>query len=635
MKKWCGIILLILILCSCESTPPPVGTIVINSDLPQSATGKLRIGLTLNPTSRGRDVLTANLIVNGSFDLAPTLTNCVYDYSNQTITTPNGYTTFYPLPQYAYCWHLDGGKGEVKQLLSSEINRSCYYSVVLNLKDSITYATLQNNTPISIKRDQEFTFTASLRAPNSTIRAFLVSSDPMRVVSDLITIRPHADWDQFNATLTALDNLDSAYLRVQILPLQSLLTTDTLELPRTSTVADLDNVSLTTTERYSLARLLEPLRPYYLRFPDGRTANGFYPGTYPIHFTESPLDPAPIWTIRGAEYTGSFSVRDLLSLAREIDSQPILVENAGITDVSAAQRIEDIALIEKRSEYLKQVSRSARYDSLLIQLGYRMPTDEYQRRFSAIESSFIADTLSTNFISATWLTNSNQPYSDYICDFALPDLKSPNFSEYLPDEALRFYSQPQPFMLGEVHFASSDDLDHYIPPFTLRAAFLIEAEKYAHLIRGLSLYPLISQDIRDMPILLMKGGVYHPTPLYTYLLHFPEYSGTQIRTVQKKSYGDDGLYASLSSTKDNTVFFLKLANTTRHLLPYTIQMEGKGFKATEYSALRFRPITSTTVADPRQLDDFTVVEEKKKVPHPQKQLTITLQPFEAVLLEIK
>lgn len=634
MKKWCGIILLILILCSCESTPPPVGTIVINSDLPQSATGKLRIGLTLNPTSRGRDVLTTNLIVNGSFDLAPALTNCTYDYSNQTITTPNGYTTFYPLPQYAYCWHLDGGKGEIKQHLLSETNHSHYYSVMLNSKDSITYATLQNNTPISIKKDQEFTFTASLRAPNSTIRAFLVSSDPMRVVSDLITIRPHADWDQFSATLTALDNLDSAYLRVQILPLQSLLTTDTLELPQTSsTVADLDNVNLTTTDRYSLARLLEPLQPYYLRFPDGRTANGFYLGTYPVHFQEPLLDSAPIWTIHGAEYTGSFSVRDFLSLAREIDSQPILVENVGITDVSAAQRIEDIALIEKRSEYLKHVFRSAQYDSLLIQLGYRMPTDEYQRRFSAIESSFIADTLSTNFISATWLTNSEQPYSDYICDFALPSLRNPNFSEYLPEEALRFFSQPQPFMLGEVHFASSDELDHYIPPFTLRAAFLIEAEKHAHLIRGLSLYPLISQDIGDMPILLMKGGTYHPTPLYEYLLHFSEYSGTQIRTVQKESHGDDGLYASLSSTKDNTVFFLKLANTTRHMLPYTIQMEGKGFKAAEYSALRFRPISTTTVGDPHLLNDFTVVEEKRQVS--KKQFTIAVQPFEAILLEIK
>ncbi len=628
MKNWWSIILLSFMFFGCESTPPTIGTLVVNSDLPYTATGTLKIGLTLNPTSEGRDVLTKNMIVNGSFDLAPTLTNGKYDHTAKTVTTPNGYTTFYPLPDYVYPWVLCGGKGFIRVDTKSNKTNNHYYTITIAQKDSISFATLENKTYFKVKKGQSFRFKAHLQSDNCSLRACLVSLSPNRVISNLTNITPHGDWNDYQTTLTALEDQDSVCLRIQTIP-------SMISMGNSSHIEpsiDIDDVWLEPEKRISLDKLLKPLSPYFLRFPDGATANGFYPGTYPLHFQGSHPDSVPIWTIHGAEYTGSFSARDFINLSRAICAQPILVENIGFTDPSAAQRIEDIALVTKRAEYFKHIFQVAQYDSLLLQLGYNMPAVEYQKRFTAIEKSFIEDTLRTNFISGTWLTNDKQPYSDYICDFALPVLLSPDFSSLLPPDALQLFSQSQPFMLGEVHFASSLTLDHYIPPLTLRTAFLIQAENYAHLIRGIALYPLISPNMEDMPILLLEGGDYRPTPLYDYLYHYGEYSGEILRRIEKDSNDDNGLYTSLTSNSDNSIFFLKLTNTTRHPLPYTIQMKGKDFRPTKYKALRFRPESPTTVGDPRLMNQFLTVEEKGKVK--KKRLFLSIQPFESVLLKM-
>lgn len=631
MKKWWVYILLMLI-CGCESAPPPVGSLVINSDLPPIAAGSLKIGLTLNPTSGDQDVLTDNLLVNGSFDLAPVLSNGSYDYICRTVTTPNGYTTFYPLPSYAYRWSIKGGKSEVKKGLPSERNQTHYLSITQVDRDSIPFSTLQNTTPLSLKKGRSLTLELLLRAQNSSVRACLVSSPPTRIVSEIITLSPHAEWHRHTSQLVPIDDVDSAYLQIQVIPRQSLLLEDSIIQHPGPSVTDIDDVMLSNPDGSSLVELLEALHPYYLRFPDGRTANGFYPGTYPLHFQSYRSDSVSIWTIHGAEYTGSFSVQSFLDLSVAISTQPILVENAGITDPTAAQRTEDIALVPKRAKYLEHISKRAEYDSLLIQIGYQMPQEEYQRRFSIIKDTFISDTVRTNFISASWLTNTESPYSEYVCDFALPALSTPDFAAYIPDEALQQFGQPQPFMLGEVHFTPSEQLDRYISPFTLRAAFLIEAEKYAHLIRGLSLYPLISTTPKDMPILLRQGGQYQTTALYHFIHFFSIYSGTHIRMIEPYVSSQNGLYSSLSSDKDNTVFYLKLANTTRHTLPYSIVLEGKDFRPTECHMLRFRPEQSTTVNNPQLLEKFIMYEEMKKIKS--KKFAISLQPFEVIMMKV-
>lgn len=89
---------------SCTSRTPPVGVILIDTDLPALYEGKQAIGITLDMGNEGKDMLSDNLLLNGTFDLAPRLPHAHHNPTQQTVTTPNQYTTYYPLPQNLHGW---------------------------------------------------------------------------------------------------------------------------------------------------------------------------------------------------------------------------------------------------------------------------------------------------------------------------------------------------------------------------------------------------------------------------------------------------------------------------------------------------------------------------------------------------
>ena len=138
------IVLLTVLLSGCEQSISTVGTIEIDADKPVLHEGKLPVGVTLGGMSKsGKDLLSPNIIINGGFELAPRLENCKYDFSKQLLTTPNGYTTFYPVPETLFGWESRGGIVSLQK--STEQSSANQYH--LNLQPARDSEALPETTP--------------------------------------------------------------------------------------------------------------------------------------------------------------------------------------------------------------------------------------------------------------------------------------------------------------------------------------------------------------------------------------------------------------------------------------------------------------------------------------------------------
>lgn len=621
---------------ACKRSDPAVGVLEINRDLPIVSNGVLRLGVTLNPgTTTGRDLLGGNLLVNGSFDLAPRLAVSLHS-QDTTVTTPNGFRQFYPLPEIIYGW--TGSDPRVMMVRrdegvsSGDLPSSLYLRVSEVTREG--FKLLHDLTPIAVRKHDHFFFRARIRGVGTTMTAEMVrDSIGGAIISDRVTFRPVSEWTEVSGELRIRVPSDSAFLRISFLqssPSDSTAYTGR----RTSFFADIDDARLTVGESAVLDSLVTALRPYYIRFPDGLTSGGFYPGTYPLHDT-SANERTSIWTNTGYEYTGDFSLEDFLKLSGRAGAQPILVENAGITNAGAGRRYEDIALLPDRVKYYEQVLERAHTDSLLLQVGYDMPSVDYPKRFREMTILFEKDSV-TPFLLSGGVLVSDDPtdYSDYVADFVLPPLSSPSFIKSIPPLLRTSFTQNQPLMLGEVHFAPAGEEGRFLPAFLLRVAFLIEAEKHADALKGLSLYPLLSEKKSEMPVILVKDGRYLPTALYRYSKAFVAMSGSEIRSLDYDELHKSGLYASLTSDREESHFFLKVANTTRHPLIYDLKVLATNRPAlSSIEIVRFSPHGLTTDTMPDPYLDYDVTRETLKLPLRQKK-KITIGAFEAIIFHL-
>ena len=633
------LLLLPLLLSGCLEETPPVGTIEINRDLPELSSGLLHIGVTLNPgTTTGRDLLSGNLLVNGSFDLAPRLAVSLHA-SDTTVTTPNGYRQFYPLPEHIYGWRRsDDQKTEVLRDKLREEEGGSFYLRASGLRGD-TVRMLYHLKPFAVKAGDRFTLTAKLRGGHSRVTAaFVRDSVGGEIVSETRSFIASEAWRAVEGTVALRQAADSVYLQLTFESYDGAIDSDTIPASfRRNTgnaFADIDDLFLSREGEGSLDSLLSALRPYYIRYPDGLTSGGFYPGTFPLHDT-IPHEKVPVWTSTGYEYTGLFSLENFLSLASETGAQPILLENAGITNEDAGRRYEDVALVPERVRYYERVLRRASTDSLLLQIGYNMPPFDYPKRFGDMVKLFEKDTVTPFLISGGLLASpEGEAYSDYVADYVLPPLSTPDFIEFVPEGLRRTFTQTQPIMLGEVHFADSGDEGQYLPSFLLRAAFLIEAEKYAEALKGLSLYPLLSEDSDEAPLILVRDNSFISTPLYHFCRAFPDFSGREIRSLDYKGLKDAGLYASLTSDPEGENFYLKAANTTRHPLTYRLKDIGTGTEPLRHlRILRFSPVGLSPEAPPAKGLSYRFSEEEREFPFG-RETSLTIGAYEAVLLHL-
>lgn len=629
-------LILSLILCAtliatgggCQSHRPPLGEIVIDTDLPVISEEPLALGITLDIGCGGRDLLSPNLIPNAAFELAPPLTHCGYDPKTSTLITPNGYKTFYPTPNSLYGWGAISGEVSVGEGRTFYKESSHYLTLRPKDTDSIPCRIVSTLDPLEVKHGERYRLSCFLSSDLAELRATLVrDTTSMNPVSSVATIRGNVYWSRQEVELEVTSDADTAYLMLESKPL--IPSADETGHPQPRGYVTIDELRLTnmvdsdseTPLPGRLIKLLRGLSPAFVRFPGGRTANGYYPGSYPTpHYGRQ--DTVSLWTISGTEYTGNFGLSNLIKVSDLLNARPMVIANAGITDPTASPRYEDPAEIEKRAQYL---SRLAINPKLLVQIGYGISSAEYRRRFRLYASSIGQD----NLVAAGPLTDSTTHFSDYAFDLGLSDISTPRLLPLLPDANRRLQTRRQKVMIGEATFADPRSLPVFLPPLVQRAAFLIEAERNTQLLEGVGISPLLSSDPLDHPLIVVRGAQYHPTIIYDLVSLFRETRGDQVHEIEDH----DDICLSLTSDREGKHYYLRGVNLTRHPLTYRVRVTGKRQQVSKARITRFAPTTSTTTSDLSGYDTYARTEEEVSLPL-RKGFDLTLGPYEVVLLDL-
>lgn len=630
-----------VLLSGCKQSVSTVGTIEIDADKPVLHEGKLPVGITLGGLSKsGKDLLSPNILINSGFELAPRLENCRYDFSRQLLTTPNGYTTFYPVPELLFGWKSRGGFVSLQK--SGEQSSANQYHLSLQpARDSLQRVEVINTAAFSLSRDSQYTFRARLKSSSDSLSISVCLADTAWMpVSTPQRINAGQVWTPVSVTLTSEKDVSQAHLMIKV------------EGRGTSFIDDIRLVPQGTEESHGLSgellRLIREFDPGFMRFPDGRTANGFFVDTYPEWTrwmeTES---RRPIWTLNQQEYTGEFGLKDFLSLSKELRKPPILISNIGITDRGASPRAENIKLLDERvashialAQYLLNIydiSKDSVHLSPAIQPGYDMTSYDYFRRFKVMSEKFRDNEIAIDLISSGDIT-SFQKFSNYIFDVPCTPISSPELSAIVPDIHDDEAMLRQPIMLGECHFSESDS-SLFVPKLILRAAFLINAENQVSHLRGLTVTPFLAEvnDGAKYPLIHVDGGRYTPTALYHLMKAFIAMRGTTLRSLNEHTPKDQSpwspLYASLTSSADNKVFYLKAVNTTRHPLPYKVLFKGKDFSPNKVRSLHFIPKGKTTTTELKDFDHYSTVSDERKLDTSDKEWQYTFKPYEIVFFE--
>ncbi|MDD7437258.1 MAG: hypothetical protein PUK66_00205 [Bacteroidales bacterium] len=632
-----GALALFVLLESCESKQPYVGVIVVDTDLPTIYKGELPIGVTLDPGSGGRDLLGTNLLINGGFDLATLPANVGYDVEEQAIVTPNGSRLFYPTPHQHYGWTFLGGNISV---LGGGDNY--YLSIIASSNDSIVAFTqiIQGG---SMDKGQSFDFSCRGQAVgNATLYASIVD-DSLRLVSNRIALSPRADWARYKGVLTTSERVERTQLLLEVEVTEGetyLVQNDSVSYWTNSRRASLllDDLRLDRSDNIlrggisaDLYSLLKDLDPAFVRYPCGTTANGIFPGTYPLYLDS--LKQKPLWTLRENELTDAFGYPELLRLTKELGSTPVLVANSGFTDPSTIQRVEDIKELPSRIAYMEKLIDLAGASEVTIQPGYNLTSMEYDRRFTMLLEVLEAKYPELQIISAG-NRSAYQRYSDYPYDLILPEVSYDNLEQVdsliAGNDLLLF-----PHLISEVTFDKHYDTGYFLPPLALRAAFLILSERRTPHIRTLGITPLLSTNIeQDFPIVEVVGGAYQPTQLYDYLRDFMAFRGAHLHRLDNPNPLTSDVILSITSDEETGCYYLKAVNMTRHPLNYRIKLKGQN---SGFSKVKIISYTSTQSSTSSNLEGFTHYERKVSEERMsfKSSLSYLFAPFEVVLFRFE
>lgn len=585
---------LLALIVGCESRQPYVGVIVLDTDLPTLYRGELPIGVTLDPGRGGKDLLSNNLLLNGGWELAPSLEGCGYDRSSGEAVTPNGSRLLYPLPEQHFGWELFG------QNIGIVGDKSQHHlQAYVSSKDSlVAIKQILRGVEVAPGESYRLTLTAQSTRP-ATLIATLVD-EQMNKLSSPLTLTPSSDMGTLAGQLKVSQAEPAPALLIEFQVKEGepyLVQNDstsywTSQSSATVTIDDLLLQKVGYKEQYGLDEnlyaLLSELHPSFVRFPAGATANGLYPGNYPLYLDSIQL-LAPLWTLNQNEYTHHFGYPQLLQLAKALHSTPILVANFGFSDPSTIQRIEDIKLLPQRIEYIERLINKAPQHQVAIQPGYGLGGAEYDRRLTQLLDKL--DTIYPNLqlISAADRSPYKE-YSDYPFDLVLPLISYNNLAHI--DSLITQRDQLlYPQMMSEATFDTDYTKGYFLPPLALRAAFLILAERRTPYLQALGVTPLIATDLEEQfPIIEAKAGTFHPTLFYQYLCDFKELRGENLCRWDSNNSLQSDVITSLTADKEKKTYYLKAVNVTRHPLHYQIKLKGKN---SDFSSVQILSYTST------------------------------------------
>lgn len=627
----------IVLLSTCQSRRPYVGVIQVNTDLPVLHKGKLPIGITLDPGSGGRDLLSTNMLLNGDFDLAPRMVECAYNAVDSTIITPNGFRIFYPLPQQIYGWKVLGGN------ISVEDSAENHYLLINSSSTDSIVAIQQEMSNFPAKSGAQYRFSVKAQAYGDVRIKVTLVNDSLQPLSNQVTLTPLSEQSVLRGDLKLNEDSDKASLLIEFSMMEGetyFVETDSISYwsTRRRATIHLDDCKLYPSEltlkadvSSELHDLLKKLSPSFLRYPSGRTANGYYPGSYPLHLDS--LEKKPIWTLNKNEWSGDFTYNTFLNLAHSIESTPILVTNFGYTDHTTFQRVEGAKEADQRYAYIAQLFNQAGGKEIAIQAGYDLSGAEYANRFRRMLSQLEGQTHDLQIISATSL-QPYERYSDYPFDRVLPIVTYSSLPQI--DSLLRHHDYMlYPQVITEVNFDSNYYDGYFLPPLALRAIFMLLAERYTPSIMALGISPLLSDNIeRDFPLIEVTGGHYRATLFYQFLSDFQQFRGENLRRLAEKNDVTSDIFLSLTSDITDQYYYLKAVNVTRHPLHYKIALEGLN---TRFESVNIISYTTTGVSTSSDLEGFTHYNRslKEKNLSTGSSFSYLFQPYEVTIFVLK
>lgn len=622
----------VTLLTSCQSHEPYAGVIVIDTDQPVLYDGLLPIGVTLDPGNGGRDLLSPNLLINPDFELATRPLGVGYDPQTREVVTPNGSRLFYPLPEEHYGWEVLGGA------VSVVAEGDNHYMQIGALSTDSIVAVKQSLQGFEATEGTSYMFTVLGSSLGVSELCVSVVDDSLKVCSNIASISLPQNATTLSRKLTIDKAIKGGSLLLEVRVSEGepvLIESDSISYwsSKRKALVRLDSLSLMPDPQsvtYGLSNelvaLLDSLSLGFIRFPGGTTANGLYPGTYPV-FADS-LPQKSLWTLQKNEYRGSFSSQDFFHLSKHLKCPSILVMNFGFTDPDFIQRVEDIKSMSQTIVKAARLMEEGNDDTAL-QLGYHLGGAEYDRRFTQLvdELSITHDHL--QLIRASDASPYHK-YSDYTEDVVLPKISFdalPAIDSIMTGKEQYLYPQ----MMSEVYFESNNAQEYFLPPLSLRAAFLILAEQRSAYVKSLGIAPLLSTDeVRDFPLIAVVGGHYRPTLLYEYLRDYQTYRGALLPKVDAISPISSDILVSITCDKEQKKYYLKAVNVTRHPLNYQLKVKGKN---SDFSGVKIISYTSTEPTTSMHLEGFTRYERKEdyhKLPL-SSSISYRFAPYEVVI----
>lgn len=581
------LLVVLFLLVGCRQHRPYVGEIVVDTDMPNKHNGLLLLGYTLDDGSTARDLLSGELLVDGSFD--------------------DGIDAWQPV----------GGRIDVDQSRSEvETNNKSLLKAIVSSEDSIA-GIRQTLSPFPIKKGEQLLFsTKGYSQGEATLEVTIVDDSLFLPLSEPLLFELHEEREEHSGTMTAHKDNERAILQIlmTVTPYEYTQYSDSV-IYRKSRVATifLDDLHLQAPDSHvtmdlpsDLVTLLSELQPGFLRYPSGEGAGKELPFHLDslLHVQKKPIP--------------KFDYKDFIHLSESISATPILLTNFGYNT---------------KPQYISQLIRDISNPNVIIQLGYDQDGLEFFYRFHALEQRLLEDSLTFHIINSGSLLP-YMKFSDYPYDRVLSPIR---FSSLLDLDSLisehNFLAEPQ--MLGEVYFQDSISSRYSVPPLVLRAAFLTIAERNTNYLEGVGVAPLLSTDItKDYPLIQVQGPHYRPTPFYHYIKLFSELRGVDLKSLSAHQPFENGLVLSLTADESGNNYYLKATNTTRHPLPYLIKAKGQKSFFTSVTIHSFSPISRALDSPKRSSTDYEMRSVEQKIGQRQR-FDYLFAPYEVVIFHFK
>ncbi len=233
------------------------------------------MGITLDVGCGGKDLLTPNLIPNAGFELAPPLLHCSYNISTSTLTTPNGYKTYYPTPTSLYGWGAQSGEITLSEGRTFYKESSHYLTFRPKDTDSVPCRIISTLFPLEVKEGERYSLSCFVSSDLAEARVSIVRDtiSPEKVSTE-VSIRGDVYWSRKDVVLQITTATDSAYLMIESRPIRR--TDEGMGYTQPRGYVSLDELWLTRKEGQSdpevplpnsLMKLLRGLDPDFVRFP--------------------------------------------------------------------------------------------------------------------------------------------------------------------------------------------------------------------------------------------------------------------------------------------------------------------------------------------------------------------------------